>query len=142
MASFGHVAVGLLTGRLHGGGGKGGGGGKPGEGEPRRRPSSWATLLIFTGLALLPDADVFLVAFGACDNGACGHRGASHSFPLALAVGLVCACLAWRLGWRGVRTFVGTTGAVGSDAILDFLSAGGRGWPVLCHLSLQSSTSP
>src|SRR5262245_26765949 len=142
MASFGHVAVGLLTGRLHGGGGKGGGGGKPGEGEPRRRPSSWATLLIFTGLALLPDADVFLVAFGACDNGACGHRGASHSFPLALTIGALGALLAWRRGWPVLRTFVLTTCAVGSHALLDLLCAGGRGLPLLWPFTDERFMSP
>ena len=56
MASFGHVAVGLLTGRLHGGGGKGAGGGTLAEGAPKRRPISWVTLLVFTGLALLPES--------------------------------------------------------------------------------------
>jgi len=142
MASFGHVAVGLLTGRLHGGGGKGAGGGKPEEGGPKRRPISWVTLLVFTVLALLPDADVFLVAFGACDNGACGHRGASHSFPLALAVGALAACLAWRRGWPVLRTFVAVTIAVGSHALLDLLCAGGRGLPLLWPFSDERFMSP
>src|SRR5262245_61653671 len=123
MASFGHVAVGLLTGRLHGGG-RDRGDGRPsgdGGGTKRPRPSSWKTLIVFAGLALLPDADVLLVAFGACDNGACGHRGASHSLPLAIAVGLLGALVAWRLGWPVLRTFVATTCAVASHALLDVL---------------------
>jgi inner membrane protein len=142
MASFGHVAVGLLTGRLHGGGGKGAGGATPAEGAPGRRPISWATLLVFAGLALLPDADVFLVAFGACDNGACGHRGASHSFPLAIAVGLLGACMAWRLGWPVLRTFLATACAVASHALLDLLCAGGRGLPLLWPFSDERFMSP
>jgi inner membrane protein len=142
MASFGHVAVGLLTGRLHGGG-EGGGGRKPEEtSAPSRRPSSWVTLIVFTALALLPDADVFLVAFGACDDGACGHRGASHSLPLAIAVGLLGACAAWRLGWPVLRTFIATTCAVGSHALLDVLSAGGRGLPLLWPFSDERFLSP
>ena len=144
MASFGHVAVGLLTGRLHGGGTNRGGGGAAGDGRDseRRRSTSWKTLIVFAGLALLPDADVFLVAFGACDNGACGHRGASHSLPLAIAVGLLGACAAWRLGWPVLRTFVATTCAVASHALLDVLSAGGRGLPLLWPFSDARFVSP
>src|SRR3954467_5449910 len=94
MASFGHVAVGMLTGRLHGGGGTGEGGGdggneRSGGGERPRRHCSWLTMVLFAGLALLPDADVLLVSLGTCDTGSCGHRGASHSLPLALAIGLL-----------------------------------------------------
>jgi inner membrane protein len=143
MASVGHVAVGLLTGRLHGGG--------PDEGEaanavdgarPARRPSSWLTMLLFAALALLPDADVALVALGACDGGTCGHRGASHSLPLALAIGLLAGLLArWRR-WPVLRTMVATTFAVGSHALLDFLGAGGRGLPLLWPFSEARFTSP
>src|SRR5215471_5017947 len=109
MASFGHVAVGLLTGRLHGGGmvrsGGGGGDERPGDGGGAKRPGPhwWKTLALFAGLALLPDADVILVALVACDAGACGHRGASHSLPLALAIGLLAGYGARRLGWPVVR---------------------------------------
>jgi membrane-bound metal-dependent hydrolase YbcI (DUF457 family) len=133
MASFGHVAVGLLTGRLHGGGGEGKSGDGPGEGDGGggRRPCSWATLLVFAGLALLPDADVLLVAFGACDTGACGHRGASHSLSAAIAIGFIAGCLARRLGWPVLRTMVASTFAVASHALLDLLGAGGRGLPLL-----------
>jgi inner membrane protein len=141
MASFGHVAVGLLTGRLHGGK-ENRGGRPPGESGGTRRRPSWKTLIVFAGLALLPDADVFLVAFGACDNGACGHRGASHSLPLAIAVGLLGAFLAWRLGWPVLRTFVATTCAVASHALLDVLSAGGRGLPLLWPFSDARFVSP
>src|SRR5690349_13572364 len=107
MASFGHVAVGLLAGRLHGGGKrpgdrrKGGHAGSKLTGagpNPGARHCSWWAMLLFSGLALLPDADVLLVALGACDSGVCGHRGASHSLPVAIAIGLLGALLARRLG--------------------------------------------
>src|SRR5438105_12544195 len=98
MASFGHVAAGLLSGRLHGGGNRWGGEGSAGDGGngQGRRPSSWKTFLLFVALALLPDADLLLVSLGACDAGACGHRGASHSLPLAIAIGLLAAVMARR----------------------------------------------
>lgn len=144
MASFGHVAVGLLTARLHGGKGDGAGGGseapKP-EGARPRRPS-WATLIVFAGLALLPDADVLLVTLGACDRGVCGHRGASHSLPMAIAIGFLCGLLARRLKWPVMRTTIATTIAVGSHALLDVLGAGGRGLPLLWPFSEHRFHSP
>ena len=142
MASFGHVAVGLLTGRLHGGGGKkSAGSGDPG-GAGRPSHCSWKTMAVFAGLALLPDADVLLVALGAGDRGTFGHRGASHSLPLALAIGLVAAYSAWRLGWPVVRTMIATTFAVASHAVLDVLGAGGRGLPLLWPFSHARFMSP
>jgi len=144
MASFGHVAVGMLTGRLHGGGRQNGGdGGKPGgAGAGPRRPCSWVTLILFAALALLPDADVALVALGACDAGACGHRGASHSLPVAVAIGLISGLLARRLRWPVVRTMIATTVAVGSHAVLDAFGAGGRGLPLLWPFSEARFISP
>ena len=143
MASFGHVAVGLLTGRLHGGGGDGKNGGQAGDGGGKpRRPCSWPALLVFMALALLPDADVALVALGACDDGACGHRGASHSLLAAIAIGLFAGLVARRLGWPVVRTIVAATFAVASHAMLDALGAGGRGLPLLWPLSDARFISP
>lgn len=143
MASFGHVAVGMLTARLHGGGDKGGGGPEPGTyGAAKRRPCSWATLILFAGLALLPDADVLLVTLGACDAGACGHRGASHSLPVAIVIGLLGGLVARRLRWPVLRTVLATTVAVGSHALLDVLGAGGRGLPLLWPFSETRFISP
>lgn len=143
MASFGHVAVGMLSGRLHGGGRGNGDGAKPGaDGEAKARPCSWTTLAVFAGLALLPDADVLLVALGTCDAGACGHRGASHSLPVAVAIGLLAGLVARRLRWPVLRTFLATTAAVGSHALLDVLGAGGRGLPLLWPFSEARFISP
>src|SRR6476660_780738 len=116
MASFGHVAVGLLTGRLHGGGGTGEGVGAGPAGAGPGRPCSWTTMAAFAALALLPDADVLLVTLGACDAGACGHRGASHSLPLAIVIGLLGGLVARRLRWPVLKTVLATTVAVGSHA--------------------------
>jgi inner membrane protein len=128
MATVGHVAVGLLAGRLHRG--------CPGQ------PRSKATLLAFALLALLPDADVVMVAMGTMDAGAAGHRGASHSLALALAVGLLCALATRRLGWPVWRTAVLATIAVASHAALDFLGHGGKGLPLLWPLSEARFHSP
>ena len=143
MASFGHVAVGLLTGRLHGGAdGKGEGNPAGDGGAQQRRPSAWKALLLFTALALLPDADLLLVTLGACDTGACGHRGASHSLPLAIAIGLLAGLVAWRFKWPVVRTIIATTIAVSSHALLDLIGAGGRGLPLLWPFTDARFSSP
>src|SRR5215213_9240201 len=140
MASFGHVAVGMLTARLHGA--KGAGGRKGGGADGNRPGPSWWSLLLFSGLALLPDADVLLVALGACDTGVCGHRGFSHSFPFAIAIGILGGLLARRLRLPAIRTGIATALAVGSHAALDLLGEGGRGLPLLWPFSEHRFTSP
>ncbi len=132
MASFGHVAVGLLIGQLHGGGGE-----RAGDQRP-----SLATMAAFAGLALLPDADVIMVAFWTSDRGVLGHRGASHSFPVALVIGLLIAYVMQRHGWPVVRTAVMASAAVASHAVLDLLGEGGRGLPVLWPFAEMRFHSP
>jgi inner membrane protein len=132
MASFGHVAVGLLASRLHGG-----------EPSPPRRPhGSLGVMIAFTALALLPDADVLLVALGATDHGPAGHRGASHSLTMAAIAGLICALAA---RWRRMpvlRTALIGAFAVASHALLDVLGEGGRGLPLLWPFSDVRFHSP
>ncbi len=135
MASFGHVAVGLLTGRLHGG--------EPSA--PGRRnacAASWGTLLLFAVLAALPDLDVLLVALGAADGGSIGHRGASHSLAMAVLIGGVSALAARRFGWPALRTAVAAAAAIASHTFLDLLGAEGKGLALLWPLSTHRFHSP
>jgi inner membrane protein len=132
MASFGHVAVGLLLGQLHGGGGERAGDQRPALG----------TMAVFAGLAMLPDADVVMVAFGTSDGGVLGHRGASHSFPVALVIGLLIAYVMQRHGWPVLRTAVIASAAVASHAVLDLLGEGGRGLPVFWPFAEMRFQSP
>jgi len=131
MASFGHVAVGMLAGRLHGGA----------EGRFSRR-CSWGTMFTFAALSAMPDADVLAVAMGAHDSGFAGHRGASHSLSVAIAVGVVCALAARKLGWPVLRTAIAGTLAVASHGILDAFGEGGRGIPLLWPFSHARFMSP
>jgi inner membrane protein len=131
MASYGHLAVGLLTGRLHGG-----------EDAARDQRTSAGTLLFFATLAVLPDADIFVVACGVPDVGPFGHRGFTHSLVTALALGLLCGVFARRFGWPAVRTAVAATLAVASHGILDAWGEGGRGIPLLWPLSDARFLSP
>jgi membrane-bound metal-dependent hydrolase YbcI (DUF457 family) len=131
MASFGHVAVGLLTGRLHGGAGS----------RPDRR-NAWKPLALFAALAILPDADVVLVALGVKDSGPFGHRGALHSLSMALLVGLLCALWARRAGWPVWRTAFAGWAAVASHTLLDLIGAGGKSLELFWPLSSARYHSP
>jgi inner membrane protein len=133
MASFGHVAVGMLAGRLHGGGRNAGGG--AGATVALNRRCSWATLVVFAVLAMLPDADLLMLALGLPDHGAVGHRGASHSLMVAVVAGLIAALVARRIGWPPLRTGIAATLAVASHGLLDTLGNGGRGIPLFWPLS-------
>ena len=130
MASFGHVAVGLLTGRLHGGG------------DRSERRTRWGTLALFAILSTLPDLDVLLVAFGASERGPFGHRGALHSLTMAFAVGVFCALAArwWR--WPVLRTALAGAAAVASHTLLDLLGSGGKSLALFWPLSSARFHSP
>jgi inner membrane protein len=131
VASIAHVAVGLLAGRLHGGASA-----RAGE------RCSGGTLVFFGALAVLPDADVFLVALGTSDTGPVGHRGASHSFLAAAMIGVLCAFATRKLGWPAMRTALAGTLAVASHAVLDVLGEGGRGLPLFWPFSETRFESP
>ncbi len=131
MASFGHVAVGLLTGRLHGG-----------ARTRTEQRTPWEPLVLFAALSMLPDADVLFVTLGATDGGTFGHRGALHSFSMAVVVGLCCALWARRAGWPVGRTALAGALAVASHTVLDMLGAGGKSLQLFWPLSQARFRSP
>ncbi len=131
MASFGHLAVGMLTGQLHG---------AAATHHPKRQ--RYLAILLFAAFSILPDADLILVSLGVHDSGAVGHRGASHSLVTALVVGVACGMFARRLGVPAVRTAIAITIAVGSHGLLDTVGEGGRGIPLLWPFSDHRFLSP
>jgi inner membrane protein len=135
MASFGHLAVGMMAGRLH----CGGQGGPPGRSS---RGAAAAAIFGFALLAMLPDADVLMVALGVSEGSAGGHRGASHSLLTALAIGLIGGLLARRLRWNGIRTAVAIVIALASHGLLDALGQGGRAIPLFWPLSAHRFMAP
>lgn len=120
VASVGHVAVGLLAARMHGGA------------SPRQSAAVMAT---FGAFALLPDVDVAWVALGVPDTGALGHRGFTHSLPFALAVAALTAFFARRRGLRPLHTGLFAFLAVASHGVLDAFTHDSRGIPFLWPLS-------
>jgi inner membrane protein len=113
MASLGHVAVGIAAGRAHG----------------KRGRDAVLAMVLFSALSLLPDLDVIAFALGIPYEHPFGHRGASHSILVALAIALPLLAIP---GERLRTASIGVLVAV-SHGLLDTLTDGGLGvallWP-------------
>jgi inner membrane protein len=70
MASIGHIAVGMAAARVY---------------RDDEAPQ-WSSMAWWSALSLLPDADVIGFALGIEYGDPWGHRGATHSLTLALAI--------------------------------------------------------
>jgi inner membrane protein len=120
MASLGHLAIGLVAARA-----------VTPEGAPRRQKTGRAVALM--ALSMLPDADVVMFLFGFPYEHPLGHRGASHSFAFALAIGVLAGAVARGLGRSGWRVGLVVAAVVASHPILDAFTDGGLGcalyWP-------------
>lgn len=80
--------------------------------------------------AMLPDADVLAFNFGVPYGYILGHRGLTHSFAFAFAVGFLVSSLAFRgVRPRLKRAALGLyfAAVTASHALLDALTDGGRG---------------
>jgi inner membrane protein len=125
VASLGHIAVGLAAARAQRGG------------EAR-----WPALVGWSALSMLPDADVIAFAFGISYEAPWGHRGATHSFVFAAAVGLVVAALARAARSPSIRPGVIAALVVGSHPLLDTLTDGGLGCALLWPFDLTRYFAP
>lgn len=130
MASIGHVAVGMAAARWRSSRGD----------APIGAGALAGSMLSWSALSLLPDADVIGFAFGVRYGDAWGHRGATHSFVFSIALGLLLGALTARFGappgqrlWRATATALLASLVLASHAVLDTLTDGGRGcalfWP-------------
>ena len=119
MASLGHIAVGAAASRVY-------------RAAPLERPSP-AAVLFWSALSFLPDADVIGFSLGVPYEAAWGHRGATHSFAFALAVGVAAGIVARLLRRPGLWTGTMAAVVVASHPLLDILTDGGLGcalfWP-------------
>jgi inner membrane protein len=120
LASIGHVAVGMAAAKSYR------------HGQPARW-SVITAMCVWSGLSLLPDADVIGFRFGVRYAAVWGHRGATHSLAFAFALGLL---IGWLSGWCGLprlRTTMYAVAVLASHGLLDTLTDGGLGcallWP-------------
>lgn len=120
MASIGHIAVGILAGRI--------------SAQHPTAPSPYRLMLALSALSLLPDADVIAFALHIPYEAPWGHRGASHSLVFAMLVAAAVTALWPALGReRRGRWFLIVLGVIASHGLLDALTDGGLGaalmWP-------------
>lgn len=120
MASIGHVAIGMATARW--------------RAEPLgSRGALAASMLLWSLLSLLPDADVLGFAWGVPYGAPWGHRGATHSFAFAAALGVAAGLLAACTRLPPLATAITAALVLASHPLLDILTDGGRGcalfWP-------------
>lgn len=124
MASVGHIAVGMAAARAY----------RRGQ---RVRWSVVTSMVLWSGLSLLPDADVIGFRFGVHYGDAWGHRGATHSLLFALLAGTAVGLLAPLFAASPLRTASCAIAVLASHGLLDTLTDGGLGcalsWPFDPH---------
>jgi inner membrane protein len=120
MASVGHLAVGIAAGRVY----------RRDLAEPR---APLASMLFWSALSFLPDADVIGFSLGVQYADAWGHRGASHSLVFALVLGAAIGALAPLVRRPALSTGIIAIIVLASHGFLDTLTNGGLGialfWP-------------
>lgn len=120
MASLGHVAVGMAAARAY-------------RADGPHRWTLFSSMVLWSGLSLLPDADVIGFRFGVAYADAWGHRGAAHSLGFAMLLGLAIGLLAPLLRLPALKTGLLAALVVTSHGLLDTLTDGGLGcalfWP-------------
>jgi inner membrane protein len=120
MASIGHLAVGVSAARLYR------------QDVPDQR-APLASMLFWSALSFLPDADVIGFSSGIRYADEWGHRGASHSLMFAVVVGAAVGAVAPIFKRPAWRTAITAVLVITSHPLLDTLTNGGLGialfWP-------------
>ncbi|HEY1955989.1 MAG TPA: metal-dependent hydrolase [Polyangiaceae bacterium] len=119
MASIGHIAVGMAFGRAY----------------SRDPVVAKRAMVAFSVLSIWPDADAIGFVFHVPYASTFGHRGATHSLLVALALGLLAYPLAKRWDLPARRTAIFATLVAVSHGLLDTMTyGGGHGcalfWPI------------
>ena len=83
--------------------------------------------------SMLPDLDVLAFRLNIAYSHDLGHRGASHSLFIALALGLLASTIAPSLGFSRMKALAFVFFSAASHGLLDMLTNGGLGvaiwWP-------------
>lgn len=129
MASIGHVLIGMAGARL----------------SRERQRTIWTPVtaaVIWSGLSLLPDADVLGFRLGVRYEDTWGHRGATHSLAFALGVGVLVWIVARLTKLAALRTSLIAVAVVASHSILDTFTDGGLGCALLWPFSDERFFAP
>jgi inner membrane protein len=110
--------------------------------RPANRSPALLPMVVFSVLSVLPDLDYVGVMVGIPDAGPCGHRGATHSLVPPLVVALLAYALAPRLRLPRGRTAILCGLVVASHALLDALTVGSRGVPLMWPFSFTRFEVP
>jgi inner membrane protein len=129
MASIGHVLVGAAAAKAYR------------AGQTARWPAIGAALA-WSALSLLPDADIAGFALGVRYADPWGHRGATHSFVFALAIGALAGLIARAAKLPAWRTALVAAAVVASHPLLDTLTDGGLGCALLWPFSDERFFAP
>jgi inner membrane protein len=97
------------------------------------RVPGWSSMALWSALSLLPDVDVIGFSLGVRYADPWGHRGATHSLTLSVAVGLAVGLAAPWFKRPALRTALVASLVLASHAVLDTMTDGGLGcalfWP-------------
>ena len=128
MASFGHVAVGMMAGRIWA------------RGEPA--PALARAMSAFSALSLAPDLDALGFRVGIAYSAPLGHRGATHSILAALLLASVAASLEPLPRRERARLWLLCALVALSHGLLDSLTDGGLGVATLWPFSAERFFAP
>ena len=129
MASIGHVAVGLAARRWY-------------ERDQDLRWSAISTGVVWSGISLFPDIDVYGFRMGVPYGAPWGHRGATHSLMFAALAALVAWLVARAAKLPPLRTTFLVGVVVASHGLLDTLTDGGLGCALLWPFSRERFFAP
>lgn len=129
MASLGHIAVGMAAARVY----------------RRKQASRWSivsSMVVWSFVSMLPDADVIGFRFGIAYGDPWGHRGATHSLAFSLLLGAAIGGLGMAFRLPPVRTAILASAVLASHALLDTLTDGGLGCALLWPFDLTRYFAP
>src|SRR5262245_27856731 len=137
MASIGHIAVGMAAARVAREA-------PPGFESTDKAPATgrWPSMVAWSALSLLPDADVIGFPMGVRYADPWGHRGATHSLLFAVALATAIALVAPRFGRPRLRAWVIASVVLVSHGLLDTITDGGLGCALLWPFDLTRYFAP
>ena len=106
------------------------------------RVPQWSSAASWSALSLLPDVDVVGFALGVEYRDPWGHRGATHSLTLSVALGFAIGLAARWFRRPVLRTALTASAVLASHGLLDTMTDGGLGCALLWPFDLTRYFAP